>query len=247
MDTGSEWTASTGAGEPPKKGIIARFWWVGCLLVLLLVLALIAVGGIVLLNRGGDDEAGGEQSTSQEETTTEEEVTDEETTEEQTSEEEATEEETTEEEPEADMPTDVSTIDPEAEKDALSIVGMDGSGTIALTMEWVPASELESSYSGTVEEPENGDEYLVVTAKQVVTEGEMSFNPAQFDVLTPYGGEVGPAVATYGLKGSGTGGPLDYSEGQEHTYKILFDVRRAGDLTLNYTTYTDDYTWDIPA
>ena len=22
---------------------------------------------------------------------------------------------------------------------------------------------------------------------------------------------------------------------------------KAGDLTLNYTTYTDDYTWDIPA
>ena len=66
-------------------------------------------------------------------------------------------------------------------------------------------------------------------------------------MVTPYGGEISPAPASYGLKGSGTDGPMDFTEGDEYTIKILFDVKRAKDNTLNFTTYTDDYTWDVPA
>lgn len=235
VDTGSGWTASTGAGEPPKKGIIQRFWWVGCLLILLLVLILIAVGGFLLLGRGGDDPAGtgGGQTTTQEQTTEEEPVTDEPT-------DEAAEDET-------EWPTDLPTIDPEAEKDAVSIVGMDGTGTMAVDMAYIAASDLERTYGGAMEEPENGDEYLVLTAKLTVGEGELGLNPHQFSVVTPYGGEISPASASYGLKGSGTDGPMDFTEGDEYTIKILFDVKRAKDNTLNFTTFTDDYTWDVPA
>jgi hypothetical protein len=114
-------------------------------------------------------------------------------------------------------------------------------------MEYLPASELESSYGGTVEEPQHGDEYLVVTAKMTVTEGQQYFSPGTFSVVTPYGGEVDASVETYGLKGSGTGGPSDFSAGDEYTLKMLFDVQRAGDLKLNFTTFADDYTWDVPA
>ncbi|HEX7349664.1 hypothetical protein, partial [Brachybacterium sp.] len=139
------------------------------------------------------------------------------------------------------------TIDPEVEKDAINIVGTDGTGTVAVDMEYVPAEEIESRYGGTVDEPEVGKEWLVVTAKQTVTEGELGLNPASFDVITPYGGEIGPASATYGMKGSGTDGPMDFTEGDEYTIKILFDVKRAKGLELNYTTYSDDYRWDVPA
>ena len=238
IDTGSGWTASTGAGEPPKKGIIQRFWWVGCLIVLLLVFALIAVGGIILFNRSGDDTAeGGGQTTTQEETTEEE------ATEEDPASEEATEEEAEE----TPWPTDLPTIDPEAEAAAVNIVGTDGTGTMAVHMAYVPASDLERRSGSAMDEPERGDEYLVLTAKLTVTEGELGSNPAQFDVITPYGGEVGPASASYGLAGSGTDGPWEFTAGDEYTIKILFDVQRAGGLTLNFTTYTDDYTWDVPA
>ena len=58
---------------------------------------------------------------------------------------------------------------------------------------------------------------------------------------------MGASSETYGLKGSGTDGPSDFSEGDEYTLKMLFDVRRAEDLTLNFTTFSDDYSWDVPA
>ena len=114
-------------------------------------------------------------------------------------------------------------------------------------MTYAKAADLDSSWGGAIEEPENGDEYLVLTAKLTVTEGEMGLNPAQFDVITPYGGSIGPASTSYSLKGSGTDGPMDFSEGDEYTIKILFDVKRAKDNKLNFTTYTDDYKWDVPA
>ena len=145
------------------------------------------------------------------------------------------------------MPTDLATIDPEAEKDAVNIVGTDGTGTMAVHMAYVPASDLERSYGGAMDEPEHGDEYLVLTAKLTVTEGELSMNPHMFSVITPYGGQISPASVTYGLAGSGTDGPNDFTAGDEYTVKVLFDVQRAGGLTLNFTTFTDDYTWDVPA
>src|SRR5699024_1650870 len=116
--------------------------------------------------RGGGRRRRG-ASTSQEATTDDEETSEEATTEEETAEEETTEEEPTEEETtdEVPTPTDLPTIDPAAEEDAIEIVGMDGSGTLAVDMTYAPASELESSYGGTVAEPEHGDEYLVLTAK----------------------------------------------------------------------------------
>src|SRR5699024_7143443 len=136
-----------------------------------------------------------------------------------------TEEETTDEVP---TPTDLPTIDPAAEEDAIEIVGMDGSGTLAVDMTYAPASELESSYGGTVAEPEHGDEYLVLTAKVTVAEGTLNSNPAQFDAITPYGGAVSRSSESYSLKGSGSGGPRECSEGAEDNVHILLaDQRRA--------------------
>ena len=215
------------------------------------MLILLIAGGFWLFARSGGEEAGGGggASTSQEATTDDEETSEEATTEEATAEEETTEEEPTEEEAtdEVPTPTDLPTIDPAAEEDAIEIVGMDGSGTLAVDMTYAPASELESSYGGTVAEPEHGDEYLVLTAKVTVEEGTLNFNPAQFDVITPYGGAVSRSSESYSLKGSGSGGPLEFSEGEEYTLKLLFDVQRAGGNVLNFTTYTDDYKWDVPA
>src|SRR5690606_23571776 len=220
QDSGPAWTASTGAGEPPKKSFIARFWWLGCLLILLLALILIAVGGFVLFTRGGDNQAGG----GGEQTTTSEAPTEKTTTEEPT-------EETTEEA--IPTPTDLSTIDPAAEKDAIQVVGPDGSGTLAVHMEYVPAEKLESRYGGTVEPGKQGD-YLVLTAKLTVTEGEMGFGAYNFEIQTPYGGSVSPASPTYSLVGSGTDGPMDFVEGDEYTVKLLFDVKKASGNVLQF-------------
>ncbi|WP_394216322.1 hypothetical protein [Brachybacterium vulturis] len=233
VDAGSHWTASTGAGEPPQKGFLRRFWWLGCLLILLLVLILLVAGGIWLFSRAGDTDAGGGGQT----TTSQEQTTGEETTEAATS----AEEETTEEEP---IPTDQPTIDPSAE--ATEVVGSDGSGTLAVHMTYAPATELATTY-GTVDEPSNGEEYLVLTAKMTVAEGTMSFNPAQFDVITPYGGAVSRSSESYSLEGAGTGGPLEFSEGEEYTFRIIFDVKRAEGLTLQFDAYVDQYRWDVPA
>ncbi len=240
--SGAGWTASTQPGEAPKKGLLQRFWWVGCIIAALLVLALIAVGGIVLLSRGGgDDTAGGGGQTSQEQTTeapTEEDPTAEPTEEDPT-------EEPADETP---TPTDLATIDPSAQ--AVDIVGLDGTGTIAVHMAYVPGSELVDSWDGgPMEDGEFGD-YLVLTAKLTVTEGTFEgLNPFQFTIKTPYGGEVTPSSNSYSLQGSG----LDFTPangfqaGDEYTIKVLYEVQRAGGNTLNFTTYVDDYSWEVPA
>ncbi|MGP9601962.1 hypothetical protein ACT3SY_03955 [Brachybacterium sp. AOP42-E1-35] len=240
IDTGSGWTASTGAGEPPKKGIIQRFWWIGCLIAIVLVLALIAIGGIFLFSRSGGTEAGGGGST----TTQEEDPTTDEPTDEETTEEEPTEEETTEDE--IPIPTDLNTIDPAAEAEAINIVGPDGTGTMAVHMVYTPGAELERSYGGAVEDAQQGD-YVVLTAKMTVTEGELSMNPFRFDIQTPYGGAVEPATASFGLKGSGTDGPNEHQAGEEYTLTLLFDVKRAGGNKLVFDSRADQYSWDVPA
>ncbi|MDN5899792.1 MAG: hypothetical protein L0H74_06945 [Brachybacterium sp.] len=243
-DTGAGWTASTGAGEPPKKGFIRRFWWLGCLLILLLVLILLIAGGIWLFSRdsGNDAGGGGGTTTSQEETTdggesTEEDPSDEPTEETTTEDEEAT--------PEAVTPTDLATIDPSAE--AIDIVGTDGTGTMAVHMTYAKAETLKSSYGGTVEESKFG-EYLVVTAKLTVTEGTVGLNPFQFTVQTPYGGSVEPSVESYSLVGSGLAGnaPSEFEAGDEYTLQFLYEVERAGGNVLEFSSYTDAYTWDVP-
>ena len=234
-DSGAAWTASTGA-EPPKKGIVRRFWWVGCILLIIIALVLAIIGGVFLLNRGGDEPTGGgDPTTSQEETTD----GGEETTPEETTDDEA-------EEPEP-TPTDLATIDPSAKP--VEIVGTDGTGTLAVHMTYTPADKLPSEYDGTVEPGEQGD-YLVLTAKLSVTEGTFDgLNPQQFTVVTPYGGGITPSSETYGLKGSGAGFyPEDgFTAGDEYTMTMLFDVKRAGDLKLEFNSYSDTYSWDVPA
>ena len=224
-DPGSGWTASTGA-EQPKKGVIQRFWWVGCIILVVIALVLAIIGGLLLFNRGGDDPTGGGDTTTQEETDT------------------PTEEETTEEA--QPTPTDLATIDPSAKE--VEIVGTDGTGTMAVHMTYTPGSELESDYGGAIEDAEQG-EYLVVTAKLTVTDGTFDgLNPYQFAVQTPYGGAVEPATPTYSLKGSGVNfTPQDgFKAGDEYTMTMLYDVKRAGGNKLEFDSFEDVYSWDVP-
>ncbi|MCT2294550.1 hypothetical protein M3F57_00115 [Brachybacterium muris] len=239
-DSASSWTATTGPEDAPKKGVVARFWWVGCL-VLLLVGLLIAVlaGGMLLMNRGGEEEPTGDGGTT---TSASADPTDDPT---------ATEEEPTSEEPttqeaseEAVTPSVLPTVDPAAE--SVEVVSNEGRGTVQVSMEWLPAEQLPSEYGGTVERAEHG-EYLVVTAKISVTEGQMFFSNAQFNVVTPYGGELGTDLESYSLKDSGIGieAPTDIKAGEEYSIRMLFAPKRAGGMHLEYDTFTDQYTWDI--
>ena len=232
-DPGAAWPVSTGA-EPPKKGVFQRFWWVGCIILLVLALVIAIIGGVILLNRGGDEPTSGGAATTQEETSDGEQTTDEETTDDEAGEPQPT-------------PTDLATIDASAEE--VDIVGSDGAGTMAVHMTYTPAEELKNEYGEPVEAGEQGD-YLVVTAKLTVTEGTFEgLNPFQFAVKTPYGGAVDPAGASYSLKGSGVGFTPEngFSTGDEYTMTMLFDVKRAGDNTLEFDSYSDTYTWDVPA
>ena len=239
-DSASTWTATTAPEDAPKKGVVARFWWVGCL-VLLLVGLLIAVlaGGMLLMNRGGEEEPTGDGGTT---TSASADPTDDPT---------ATEEEPTSEEPtteeaseEAVTPSVLPTVDPAAE--SVEVVSYEGRGTVQVSMEWLPAEQLPSEYGGTVEPAEHG-EYLVVTAKISVTEGQMFFSNAQFNVVTPYGGELGTDLESYSLKDSGIGieAPTDIKAGEEYSIRMLFAPKRAGGMHLEYDTFTDQYTWDI--
>ncbi|MGO3291920.1 MAG: hypothetical protein ACTIMB_04420 [Brachybacterium alimentarium] len=229
-DSGENWTATTASGEPPRKGVVARFWWLGCI-VLFLVAALVVavVGGILLL--GGDGNAEEETTTAQEQIATEEEA--------------ATEAEGSE--PASPEPTTpLPTIDPSAEPK--QVTGENGSGEVAVSMEWKKAEDLPSAYGGTVQPAENG-EYLVMTAEVTVTEGSMSFANYAFSVKTPYGGSVDSATETYALDESGLDydSSYEFTEGETYTITVLFDFVKAGGNTLQYNNYVDVYSWDVPA
>ena len=103
-------------------------------------------------------------------------------------------------------------------------------------------------YGGNIEPSENGD-YLAATAKITVTEGELYFNPFTFAVVTPYGGKLDPATETFSLKDAGVGidAPTDIKAGEEYTIRMLFAPVRAGGLKLEFDSFTDQYTWDVPA
>lgn len=237
-DSASTWTATTGPEDTPKKSALARFWWVGCL-VLLLIGLLIAVlaGGLLLMNRDGDGggAGGGTTTSASADSTDTATVTEEEPTSEET---------TTDEPAETVTPSVLPTVDPAAEP--VEVVSSDGRGTMQVSMEWLPAEQLPSEWGGNVDEAEYG-EYLVVTAKLAVTEGQMSMNSFYFSVVTPYGGALSPDTATFSLKdsGLGIGAPTDFKAGEEYSIRMLFAPKRAGGMQLEFDTYTDQYTWDI--
>lgn len=229
--TDSGWTATTATGEAPKKGALARFWWVGCIVLFLVVALIVAVVGGIFLFRDDAKTAGGdgETTTTQAETTPEEEAT------------------SDSEEPVSPEPTtDLPVIGDGAE--AKDITGENGSGSLAVQTEWKKAEDLPSSYGGTVKEAQNG-EYLVVTAELTVTEGQMAFPSYYFQVMTPYGGAVDESSESYGLANSGRDYDTSYefTEGETYTIVLLYDFVRAGGNTLQYDNYVDVYTWDIPA
>ena len=232
---GAAWTASTGAGEPPKKGIVARFWWVGCIALFLVVALIVAIIAVIAISGSGDEQAGGGSTTSAEATTSE------------APSEDATTDESEEPADETVTPSVLPTLG--AKPEAQDVVSSDGTGKITVTQEWIAADKLPSSYGGTVEPGENGDQYLVVTAQVEVTDGTLTLAPSNFSLTTPYGGDISPASATYGLKDAGldSGAPDEFAKGDTYTIRLLFDAKKAGGIKLVYDTFSDQYTWDVPA
>ena len=237
----SGWTATTGAQDAPKKGVVQRFWWLGCLVLLLVVLLIAAViGGVVLVTRDGGEPTGGGDTTA-----TSPEPSDEPTDEPTEDPTEEPSEEPTEDD-ETVTPTALPVLD-EAAAVTQEVVGPDGVGSMAIQMAWAPGEDMPSSYGGTIEPAEHG-EYLVVTAEITVTEGTMTMGPYDFEVVTPYGGAVDYSSETYGLEVSGLDfdAPNEFSAGETYTIQLLFDFQRAGGNVLNYETWTDTYSWDVP-
>ncbi len=144
-------------------------------------------------------------------------------------------------------PTNLATVDAAAEP--VDIVSTDGSGTMTVSMAWVADEDLPSTYGGTVTPSDNGDEFLVVTARLIVEDGTIDLNSYQFEVVTPYGGTLSPATSTYELEGSGLDydAPSSFAAGDEYTIQILFDPSKAGGMVLEFDSYSDVYSWDIAA
>lgn len=246
--TGSADTAwQTGGNGPqgPKKGIVARFWWVGCIVLFLVVALIIGIGAVILLNTGGDTE--GRQtdpattSSSPEEGTTASGGTPTESS--------PTEEETTEE---GTLSPVTPTIDPNALTQPF--VSRDGKGSFQVELKWVPSDQIPSAYRDgqSIEAPDSGiPEYLVAVVHVKVDEGELSANPNSFNVLTPYGGEIGYSSRTYSIKDGGT---IDnergftFTAGDDYTYMMVYDLPRNPGLKFRYADYSgNSLDWDVPA
>ncbi|PWH05699.1 hypothetical protein DEO23_10830 [Brachybacterium endophyticum] len=222
------WSNAPNAEQKPPKGIVARFWWIGCIVLAFLAALLLIVGIVIattVAKRSDDATAAppsGEASTRTQDATTE------------TADEDDAEKTVT--------PSDLPTV--AASGTEQDVVGPDGKGTMTVSMEWKSAKDLDTSYE--IEDSAYG-EFLVVTAKLEVTDGTMSMGPGNFDVETPYGGQVSYDSDTFALKGAGqdVNAPRDFSAGEEYTESMIYEVKRAGGNKLAFDSYSDEYTWDV--
>ena len=184
----------------------------------------------MITSNNGDDQAGGDP-------TTEVATTDEAT---------PTEEETTDEASDGGDETITPSVLPTlgADPQSQDVVSSDGSGKITVTQEWIAPDKLESTYGGTVTPGELGEEYLVVTAQVEVTEGTLMLASYNFNLTTPYGGDISPATATYELKDAGLDyqAPDEFTKGETYTIRVLFDAKKAKGIKLVYDTFSDQYT-----
>lgn len=227
---GQAYNASAGAHAPQKKGVLARFWWLGCLILALLLIIALIIGGLMWWNRDDDTKAAGATSSA---------VTTESPSGGRTGSPTAS----------GTLSSQTPSIDPKARTIPLTL--QDGKGSLQVQMAWVKPGDLKGTSGSAIEAPTKGPLYLQAVVHVKVTEGTMSLNPPQFAVVTPYGGEIEPATATFGLASGGVVGNSrgdKFSAGEEYTIAILYDVPRHSGLKLRYTAYDQNHAdWDVPA
>ncbi len=256
----SSWTpaGSEGNGDNgQKKGLVARFWWVGCILLVILALIL-AVAGIAIyaLSGGSSKEAGPTASQSTDSPTEEpsESPSDSTETESGTPSEENSESPTEQpsdstEEPSESPSTPVETSTVPAGVKPVNISGFEGKGTARAEMKWVPHTDLKSIYPNREikASPYAGGAYLVLTVELTGTEGTTSVRPYNFQIVTPYGGKIEPSAEIYSLKASGIDGPRELKTGEKHTLQLLYEVEKAGGMKMQYDAHAEKTTWPVPA
>lgn len=229
------WAPTADGSEPPKKSLLARFWWVGCVC---LVLALGAIIGLISLFAFLGRETASPEPPKPTPTPSPT-VTD------------PSDEGGTDSTPE---PSDGSsdepaTIDPSTlpalgpNPKTIEVVAREGKGTLKISQEWKKSTEIEGEHGPIEPATKNGDHYLVVTAEMTVKEGKMALQPFQLKVTTPYGGDVKPGLATFQQKNAGVGikAPEELTAGQTYSIRVLLDVQSAGGLTLVYDNFSNSY------
>ncbi len=229
-----------GGPEKPGKSFLARFWWLGCiiLLVLALIIGLIGFLAIHALNSGGDDPSPTTATTATEAPTSD--------TPTETATETASDDATTDSADAVVTPSVLPTVDAAAPE--VAITSDDGKGSMKVSLQWQAADDLEGEY-GPIDAPQNG-QYLVATIWARADEGTIDLNPFQFTVVTPYGGSIDPATASFSLKDAGLDfdAPDSISAGQEYSIRVIYDIQRNAGLKFQYAPYSGDpATWDVPA
>lgn len=227
-DPQAQWSTVPNAAEPAKKGVIARFWWIGCIVLLVLAIVLVVLGIFAVRALGGSDDPSPSAGA---------------TTSQDAASEDPSQSESVSEDAEPTVtPSVLPTVDPSAKE--IDVVGPEGKGKVQVSMEWKNAEDLDTQYE--IDDAKYGP-YLVVTTHLEVTEGTMDWANWDYSVETPYGGTVQSDTNTYALKNSGIEGnsPYEFSEGDEYSMTMLFAVKRAGGNKLVMDSGSDTYSWDI--
>lgn len=227
-DPQAQWSTVPNAAEPAKKGVIARFWWIGCIVLLVLAIVLVVLGIFAVRALGGSDDPSPSAGA---------------TTSQDAASEDPSQSESASEDAEPTVtPSVLPTVDPSAKE--IDVVGPEGKGKVQVSMEWKNAEDLDTQYE--IDDAKYGP-YLVVTTHLEVTEGTMDWANWDYSVETPYGGTVQSDTNTYALKNSGIEGnsPYEFSEGDEYSMTMLFAVKRAGGNKLVMDSGSDTYSWDI--
>lgn len=238
--------------EPEKKGLLARFWWVGCIILFLLALI---VGAIALIasalfgtDKGSDDASASPAAS----TTTEPSAsssTDAATTQ-------STDSATTD--PATASPTAESSESkapgagnvlpgptPGANAQTKDISTWQGKGKLTMSTQWLTNDEVKQ-LGADIPAASQG-QYLMVVAKVEATEGKVFFNPLEPTVTTPYGGTIEYSPNTYMMDNNGMeSGISDIPAGTTATMAVLYDCKKVDGLVLSYEGDETGQKWPVP-
>lgn len=261
--------SSTAFPEQPQKGILARFWWVGCiiLIVLALLIAAIALIGSFFFSRDDGGEAqpadpaptqsasasASDPSPSASDPTTDPGSTDSPS-------------------PSASpSSSDSSSVSPTPSESASSaspnaggngtvlpgpklgpnpvsheITTYRGKAKLTISMEWIPNDQVEAKLGDNVQPAGNG-QYLKVVSQLEVTDGEVFNNPTEPVITTPYGGVIDYSSEVFGMSNTGLDHQVNYvPAGTTSSMLTLYDVKKVDGLVLKWAGDDSGQKWTIP-
>lgn len=206
--------------QASEKGIVARFWWVGCIILVLLALLIGAIALAAAFLMGPRDQPSRGDETVSEAASTSAEASS------------------------SAASDSTSLLGPDVDtSDGQKYSNGSHEATVVLSNpRWVQADQIVSASGGTVSKPGSGSStYLAVQVDADAIDGDVYLSPSNFAVTTTDGQKVAAASSTYGLDSN-----YRADAGQHGKFVLLFDVPEGQADSVVLWSAGDSVSWKMP-